>query len=72
MTWQLPLVLLIVAAASAYLARRAWRTWFGAKTRGCGGGCGCANAAGSPNPNAPAPLIPVDQLVLRRRDADRP
>ncbi|MFL5245909.1 MAG: FeoB-associated Cys-rich membrane protein [Gemmataceae bacterium] len=43
MDWQLPVVLLIVAAAAAYVARITWRAWVGSKTGGCGGGCGCAN-----------------------------
>ena len=38
MVWQLSVVGLIVVAAGAYLARRAWRTW-GRKASGCGG-CG--------------------------------
>jgi hypothetical protein len=43
-TGQLVVVSLAVAAAGLYVARAAWRAWFGAaKGNGCGSGCGtCA------------------------------
>jgi hypothetical protein len=65
--WQLPLVLLIVAVAAAYLVRQVWRSWRGARS-GCGGGCGCAKNA--PPAGGHLTLIPADQLTLRRRDTD--
>jgi FeoB-associated Cys-rich membrane protein len=71
MTWQLPLVLLLVAAAAGYLAWRAWRTWFGSKARGCGGGCGCA-AKPAAAKNGHVTLVPVEQLTLRRKDESHP
>ena len=40
---QLWLVGIIVAAAMAFVARAAWKTWFGRAAAGCGSGCGkCA------------------------------
>ncbi len=38
------LILLIVAVALSFVARRAWRTLRPAKA-GCGDGCGCGTAA---------------------------
>jgi hypothetical protein len=72
---QAVLVLLAVAAALAYLGRRAWRTWAGGKA-GCAGGCGCASARGdSPAGRPDGALVSADQLTLRarrRRLADFP
>lgn len=67
MQWQLLAVGLIVAGAVGYLARRAWRTWAGRKS-GCGG-CGCKPAD---RPAARAAVIPLEQVVPRRRDVSRP
>jgi hypothetical protein len=70
MEWQLYLVFPIVAAAAGYLGRQAWRSW-----RGGRGGCGgCACGKNSPGPAAGpgrVPLIPSDQLTLRRKDLGR-
>jgi hypothetical protein len=68
MDWQLALVGLIIAAATAYIGRRAWRTW-GRKASGCGGGCGtgCKSTA-SKDISAPARLIPLEQITVRRRE----
>ena len=45
-TIQLVLVGLLVAAAAVYVARSAWKTWFGSSSKGCGSGCGkCATPA---------------------------
>ncbi len=70
MSWQLPLVAMIVLAAAAYLARRAWRSLTGRKGAGCGGGCGCAAATRAPQ--SEGAFIPAGQLTLRRRDGDSP
>lgn len=48
MEWQLIAVLAAVAAALGYVARAAWKTWFGRKA-GCGSACGgCAKPADGP------------------------
>ena len=60
MTWQWLIVLLCIAAAAAYIARSAWRTWR-PKAGGCGGGCGCA---AEPSKET---LIPADQLKVRQQ-----
>jgi hypothetical protein len=67
MNWQLPAVILIVTAASCYLFRQTWRAWTGSRKQGCGGGCGCAAKTDAPTPGQQSPLIPVEQLTLRRR-----
>ena len=63
MDWQLPLVLLCLAAAALYVVRRTWLTW-----RGRGGGCGGCKCS---KPEAAATrkdaLIPVNDLTLRLR-----
>jgi hypothetical protein len=68
--WQWLIVLACVVLASAYVARRAWRTWH-PKPGACGGGCGtgCASdpRAGTPEEAPRATLIPADQLKVRRR-----
>ena len=64
MDWQLPLVLVCLAAAALYVARRTWLTW-----RGRGGGCGgckCGGKAEAADARKDA-LIPVDDLTLRLR-----
>jgi hypothetical protein len=67
MTWQLVAVLVIVAAAAAYLGWRTWRTWAGSKS-GCGGGCSCPGKSSSQRTDNAVPLIPSHQLTLRRPD----
>jgi hypothetical protein len=63
---------IIAFSAAAYLARRAWRTWFAPKGS-CGGGCSCAGkATGGAENDASRTLIPLDQLVLRRREPNSP
>jgi hypothetical protein len=64
MHWQLPIVVMIVLAAVAYLTRRTWRSLTGRKAGGCGG-CSCARA-----PESGGTLIPTEQLRLRRREGD--
>ena len=67
MDWQLGLVGLSIAVATAYIGRRAWRTW-GRKASGCGGcGTGCKSAMAATS-STQARLIPADQLIVRRRD----
>ena len=66
---QLVLVALVVAAALAYLGRRAWRTWAGSKA-GCGGGCACPGKPQAPASAGDAPangLISAEQLTARIR-----
>lgn len=49
MDWQLLTVCGVVLAAVGYLARSAWRTWFGRKS-GCASGCGgCSTPKTSDN-----------------------
>ena len=59
MNYQLLLVALLVAAASAYLLRRAYRTVTAARCGGCGTGC-------TAPPKTTSVLIPT--LTVRRRD----
>lgn len=57
---QLVVVGTLVAAAALYVARAAWKVWFGRSAKGCGSGCGkCA----APTPDAkPAGRFPLPQL----------
>jgi len=64
MGWQLPIAVLIVLAAVAYLARRTWRSLTGRKTGGCSG-CGCARVPSAAE--GQGILIPAEQITLRRR-----
>jgi hypothetical protein len=59
--WQLALAAVLVAAAVAYLARRAWRTL--ARRGGCGG-CGAA----PPAKEGERTIIPAEQVKLLRRE----
>jgi FeoB-associated Cys-rich membrane protein len=68
MSWQMPLVAMIVLAAVAYLARRTWRGLTGRKAGGCGGGCGCAATTKAPEDEGT--FIPAGQLTVRRRDGE--
>lgn len=65
MSWQFPLVLLIVAVATAYLVRRAWRTWSG-RGLACGG-CQCGDNVKRGQELQSKRLIPLQQLALRPR-----
>jgi hypothetical protein len=38
--FQLVIVGLLVAVATAYVLRATWKTWFGKSQAGCGSGCG--------------------------------
>ncbi len=69
MIWQPLLVGLILLAATVYLVRQTWRTWFSAKA-GCGGGCSCAGkkTAAAVNTHDSAPLISVNELTQRLRE----
>jgi hypothetical protein len=66
MDWQLPLVLLCLALAALYVARRTWRTWSG-KGAGCGGGCKCDGGKAAAPAAQAKPLIPVEDLTWRLR-----
>lgn len=69
--WQLALVLPIVGAAVAYLARLTWRSWRG-RGSGCGSGCGsCKNSAVPAAGNGQVTIVPADQLTLRHKDFGR-
>jgi hypothetical protein len=62
---QTVLVCLTAAAAAAYLARGAWRTW---ASKGCQSGCG---GCGSPAAHkSGADLIPAEDLLARVRGGD--
>jgi hypothetical protein len=68
MNWQLPIVLLIVSVAAIYLCRSTWLSLVGRKS-GCGGGCSCsASQPTRQDANGQAPLIPANQLTLRRQN----
>jgi hypothetical protein len=57
MDWQLLVVVGAVAAATGYVLRAAWRTWFAA---GCASGCGgCAKATA---PDGESRRIPLTQI----------
>jgi hypothetical protein len=62
MDWQLAAVAPIVLAAVAYLARGTLRSW-SARKSACGG---CGTACHAPSTNG-QPLIPLEQLTIRRR-----
>ena len=64
MGWQLPIAVLVVLAAVAYLARRTWRSLTGRKAGGCGG-CSCARVA--PPAAGESTLIPAEQITMRLR-----
>jgi hypothetical protein len=71
MSWQWPLVILVIVLAAVYLARQTWRTWTGSKSGGCGGGCSCSKATATPNQDG-VTLVPVEQVkLLRRPPAER-
>lgn len=54
---QLVFVGVLVAAAALYVARAAWRAWFGRTAKGCGAGCGkCATPAPDAKPEGRFPL----------------
>jgi hypothetical protein len=64
MGWQLPIAVLVVLAAVAYLARRTWRSLTGRKAGGCAG-CGCAKVPSAAE--GQGTLIPAEQITLRQR-----
>jgi hypothetical protein len=65
MDGQLIVVLLLIIAASAFLAFQTWRGWAKGKSS-CGGcGSGCKTTPVSKDNNV---FIPASQLLLRRRD----
>ncbi len=67
MNWQLLLAGVIILAATAYLVRQSWRTWFGAKS-GCGGGCACHSKKSAAPADAPSTtIIPAHELTRRIR-----
>lgn len=53
---QLLMTLVVVSVAFAYLARAAYREWFGTTPAGCGSGCGKCSAAAAAPPPAPGRL----------------
>ena len=70
MFWQWLVVGIIALAATLYLVRATWRTWFATKGS-CGGSCSCAASADSAaQAGKGVTMIPVDQLRLR--SAERP
>jgi hypothetical protein len=56
---------MIIAAATAYLVRRAWRTWAG-RGAGCEG-CKCGDNGKAEQGLQSERLIPIQQLTLRNR-----
>lgn len=66
--WQLIVVLLAVAGATAFIVRRGWKTFRrGAKKSGCGSCGSCpAPSATAAHSNAPSPLntafVPLESL----------
>jgi hypothetical protein len=65
MNWQLIAVIVIVSAASLYLARQTWSAFIGRKG-GCASGCGCSTKA-TPT-NGDSSLIAPQEITLRRSD----
>jgi hypothetical protein len=65
MSWQLPIVAMIVLAAAAYLTRRTWRSLTGRKTGGCAG-CDCAKVPSAAEGRGT--LIPAEQITSRLRN----
>jgi hypothetical protein len=56
-TMQLVLVGVLVAASAVYVARAAWKTWFGKTAAGCDMGCGkCTTPALEPKQDGRFPL----------------
>jgi len=68
---QLLIVGLLVALSALYVGRQTWRTWFGKKGEGCGGGCGCAAKPRSAPSSEPTELITINQLTMRLRQRPR-
>jgi hypothetical protein len=67
MDWQLYLAGVAIVTAAVYVSRRAWRTW-AHKGSGCGGGCGSGCKSAAPDAaSAPTRLIPLEQIMVRRR-----
>jgi hypothetical protein len=69
MFWQYIAVGFLTALSAIYLVRQTYRTWFGKKARGCGGGCHCSSPARSGPISESKDIISVEQLAmnLRRR-----
>lgn len=69
MFWQYIAVGFLIAFSALYLGRQTYRTWFGKKVRGCGGGCSCASPAKSQPTAKSKDIISVEQLTtsLRQR-----
>src|SRR6516225_599325 len=66
MGWQLFFTVLIVAAAAAYLVRRAWRLW-ASRQASCGGGCLCTHARDAQAISRQGTtFIPAENITLRR------
>jgi hypothetical protein len=65
MDGQLIVVVLLIIAASAFLAFQTWRGWVRGKSTcgGCGGGCKSTQVS-----KDNGVFIPASQLILRRRD----
>lgn len=55
-TAQLAIVGLSITVASIYIARSAWKTWFGKSSKGCGAGCGKCAATPEQKPEGRFPL----------------
>jgi hypothetical protein len=66
MSWQLPVVVVLLVLAASYVGYRTWRTWFGKAREGCGGSCGCGKKAPAQADHAET-LISEDQLLARLR-----
>lgn len=64
MTWQWVIIGAVVGLAATYLGWRMVRFWRGLGKGSCGGGCGCGTTA-TP---AEKTIIPVEQVMLRRRE----
>ena len=58
-TVQLLIVGIVVAAATAYLVRAAWKTWFAKSAKGCGAACGKCTATVEPKTEGRFPLPQV-------------
>ena len=67
MSWQWPVVLVIVAVAAYFVARRTWQTWH-PPAGSCGGGCACPGS--KPAAEKDRTFIPLSELTLRRQRGD--
>jgi FeoB-associated Cys-rich membrane protein len=67
MSWQLPVVVVVVFVAATYLVRQTWLTW--TKRKGCGSGCSCTSQKKSNSQSGSVTLIPESELRVRTQSS---